>query len=272
MQMPTGATRQPMRILLVYCASCAVALQNAKDYHGASYDAALVEPRPSKACGGGLGVFAVREVPPGARLAEIPVAACLTADAARAVLGGEEAESYAAQRELTRALLAHLRFGNTQNETCVAQKTYVDSLPWNIVEDVKLKDAWRPTIMRIADRAGVADDDAARAVQLSRSRALDLGTSAEDAERLHAMVPFLDLFNHPSLSALEASGARERVGQASVFDSCVRWYLSDDRTRVLVDAPSAFSTPPSQELWLWYGYDAKDHEAFVEAYGFEPFD
>ena len=272
MQMPTRATRQPMRILLVYCASCAVALQNAKDYHGAAYDAALVEPRPSKACGGGLGVFAVTEVPPGARLAEIPVEACLTADAARAVLGGEGAESYAAQRELTRALLAHLRFGNNQNETCAAQKAYVDSLPWAIVEDVELKDAWRPTIMRIADRAGVADDDAARAVQLSRSRGLDLGTSAEDAERLHAMVPFLDLFNHPSLGALEASGARERVGQASVFDSCVRWYLSDDRSTVFVDAPSAFSTPPSQELWLWYGYDAKDHGAFVEAYGFEPFD
>ena len=65
MQMPTGATRQPMRILLVYCA-CATALQNAKDYYGASYDAALVEPRPSKACGGGLGVFAVTEVPAGA--------------------------------------------------------------------------------------------------------------------------------------------------------------------------------------------------------------
>ena len=41
---------------------------------------------------------------------------------------------------------------------------------------------------------------------------------------------------------------------------------------MFVDAPSAFSTPPSQELWLWYGYDAKDHGAFVEAYGFEPFD
>ena len=140
----------------------------------------------------------------------------------------------------------------------------MDSLPWDGVEDVKLKDAWRPTIMRIADRAGVADDDAAKAVQLSRSRGLDLGTSAEDAERLHAMVPFLDLFNHPSLGALEASGARERVGKASVFDSCVKWYLSDDRTRVLVDAPSAFATPASQ-AWLWYGYDAKDHGAFVEA-------
>ena len=34
----------------------------------------------------------------------------------------------------------------------------------------------------------------------------------------------------------------------------------------------AFATPAAQELWLWYGYDAKDHEAFVEAYGFEPFD
>ena len=167
----------------------------------------------------------------------------MTADAARAVLGGDEAESYAAQRELTRALLAHLRFGNNQNETCAAQKAYVDSLPWDGVEDVKLKDAWRPTIMRVADRAGVADDDAARAVQLSRSRGLDLGTSAEDAERLHAMVPFLDLFNHPSLSALENSGARERVGKASVFDSCVKWYLSDDRTRVLVDAPSALHSP-----------------------------
>ena len=269
MRMPSNTPRQSTRALLLVAA--ATALQNAKDYHGASYDAALVEPRPSKACGGGLGVFAVTEVPPGARLAEIPVAACLTADAARAVLGGDEAESYAAQRELTRALLAYLRFGGT-NETCAAQKAYVDSLPWDGVEDVKLKDAWRPTIMRIADRAGVADDDAARAVQLSRSRGLDLGTSAEDAERLHAMVPFLDLFNHPSLGALEASGARERVGKASVFDSCVKWYLSDDRTRVLVDAPSAFATPASQELWLWYGYDAKDHEAFVEAYGFEPFD
>ena len=179
--------------------------------------------------------------------------------------------TFDATRELTRALLAYLRFGGT-NETCAAQKAYVDSLPWAIVEDVELKDAWRPTIMRIADRAGVADDDAAKAVQLSRSRGLDLGTSAEDAERLHAMVPFRDLFNHPSLGALEASGARERVGKASVFDSCVRWYLSDDRTRVLVDAPSAFATPASQELWLWYGYDAKDHGAFVEAYGFEPFD
>ena len=269
MRMPSHTLRQSTRALLLVAA--ATALQNAKDYHGASYDAALVEPRPSKACGGGLGVFAVTEVPPGARLAEIPVEACLTADAARAFLGGEEAESYAAQRELTRALLAYMRFGGT-NETCAAQKAYVDSLPWDGVEDVKLKDAWRPTIMRIADRAGVADDDAARAVQLSRSRGLDLGTSAEDTERLHAMVPFLDLFNHPSLGALEASGARERVGKASVFDSCVRWYLSDDRTRVLVDAPSAFATPASQELWLWYGYDAKDHGAFVEAYGFEPFD
>ena len=39
-----------MRALLVLTA--ATALQNAKDWHGASYDAALVEPRPSKACGG----------------------------------------------------------------------------------------------------------------------------------------------------------------------------------------------------------------------------
>ena len=118
--MPSAHHASDARILLVLTA--ATALQNAKDYHGASYDAALVEPRPSKACGGGLGVFAVTEVPPGARLAEIPVEACLTADAARAVLGGEEAESYAAQRELTRALLAHLRFGNNQSETCAAQK------------------------------------------------------------------------------------------------------------------------------------------------------
>ena len=85
-------------------------------------------------------------------------------------------------------------------------------------------------------------------------------------------MPFLDLFNHPSLSALEASGARDRVGAVSLHDSCVRWYLSDDRTEVLLDAPAnAAPTPAGAELWLWYGYDPDAHEAFVETYGFEPF-
>ena len=55
--MPSHTPSQSMRALLVLTA--ATALQNAKDWHGAAYDAALVEPRPSKACGGGLGVFAV---------------------------------------------------------------------------------------------------------------------------------------------------------------------------------------------------------------------
>ena len=61
--MPSRAPRQSTRALLVL--TTATALQNAKDWHGAAYDAALVEPRPSKACGGGLGVFAVTQVPSG---------------------------------------------------------------------------------------------------------------------------------------------------------------------------------------------------------------
>ena len=40
---------------------------------------------------------------------------------------------------------------------------------------------------------------------------------------------------------------------------------------MLVDAPSGLrDARVSKALWLWYGYDAKDHGAFVEAYGFEP--
>ena len=74
------------------------------------------------------------------------------------------------------------------------------------------------------------------------------------------MVPFLDLFNHPSSATLP-----ERLQSISVSGLAVQ-------SMVFVDAPSAFATPASQELWLWYGYDAKDHGAFVEAYGFEPFD
>ena len=74
-------------------------------------------------------------------------------------------------------------------------------------------------------------------------------------------------------SALETSGARDRVGAVSVHNSCVRWYLSDDRTEVLVDAPASHvPTPAGAELWLWYGYDPDAHESFVDQYGFEPFE
>ena len=132
-------------LLVLYTAT---ALQNAKDWHGAAYDAA---PRAAAEQGlGGRRRSPSRRMPPGARLAEIPVWP-LTADAARAVLGGKSRGARGAA-QIERALLRTC--GLITRAGRAPRKAYVDSLPWAIVEDVKLKDAWRPTIIRIADRAG----------------------------------------------------------------------------------------------------------------------
>mmetsp|Transcript_23742 Transcript_23742/g.71227 ORF Transcript_23742/g.71227 Transcript_23742/m.71227 type:complete len:281 (-) Transcript_23742:24-866(-) len=273
-------------MLLSLSAMLMSAVNAENHHHGATYSS-LVTSKPSVATGGGAGVFATAEIPPGARLVTVPVERCLTAAAAlrHAVLGprlharfGDAAEDYANARVATRALLALVKYGPGHADDA-EWKAYVDSLPW---EDdcVAVPDKWAPAADVVAELAEVSREEAYRAIRLIRSRAMNLGRDAEDAERLHALVPFVDLFNHPGVAALKASHAAEDFFKTSVSDSCVRWYLSDDRRRVLVDAPAGLATAPGAELWLWYGdagvdtsggpFNETKHAIFVDAYGFDP--
>ncbi len=273
------------------------------DYCGARYDARLVGIGVSTACGGGQGVFARRRIPAGARLATIPLARCLTADAAacdeflgarvreylRADRGGGGGDGLSPARRATCALLAHVRFGGAAVSERARRRfgDYVDALPWSPSDDAAVPARHRAAVETIAGLARVTPGQAYAALRLSRSRAMDLGRDARDPARVHALVPFADVYNHPAVASVReylARGAPMSLDlRASLFDSTCRWYLSADRANVVVEAPHARDTPAGAELFIWYGdagapgpqnpsseWDWAEHARFVEAYGFDP--
>ena len=245
-----------LALSLLATSSALSLLATSSDYCGARYDASLLAVRQSPTCDG-VGVFAVRDVPPRARLAEIPLAACVTAAAAEAALPRgaarrakllakgkrRRADGYAARRDATRALLARLPHA-AADEPLAA---YARSLPWFDDAD-DIPERWLAETRRCAELADASEARAWGAVRLARSRAFDLG------ERGPALVPFLDLFNHPT---------------PGTADACVAWRV--DGGAVVVDAPDA-ATPAGSELWNWYGDadEPREREAFIENFGFDP--
>ena len=271
------------------------------EYCGARYDARLVGIGVSTACGGGQGVFALRPIPAGARLATIPLGRCLTADAAArddslgarvrdflatAPRGGGDGLTPA--RRAACALLAHVRFGGAAVSEHTRRRfgRYVDSLPWSASDDT-VPEHHLAAVETVAALARVTPGQAYAALRQSRSRAMNLGRDALDTARMHALVPFADVFNHPAVASVREYLARDAPMsldlRASLFDSTCRWYLSADRASVIIEAPHARDTPAGAELFIWYGdagapgpqnpsgeWDWEEHARFVEAYGFDP--
>lgn len=109
----------------------------------------------------------------------------------------------------------------------------------------------------------------------------------------YVMVPFFDCLNHPSESALRASGeAGARFRKHGILDACVRWRArpaapekpdsAPDSGEVLVSvhAPNALPVCAGDQLWQWYGNAGWGHRSpdawlaeerlFVAQYGFNP--
>ena len=105
----------------------------------------------------------------------------------------------------------------------------------------------------------------------------------------YVMIPFGDMFNHPSVSALKSSGeAGERFSQRSISATCidVKTIFSPgdaDGGNVSLLAPTTdLLVKEGDEVWMWYGnagygsqtrgeWDAKEAE-FRFSYGFSPWD
>jgi hypothetical protein len=144
------------------------------------------------------------------------------------------------------------------------------------------------------------DDDCRRGVLLVRSRAFHLSPSSCCC----AMVPVLDVFNHPSVSALTQYGPDvfHHFSTTPISHSTVRWTVShhdndgggdsdggDSTIRVYGPRDVNVIRDGTVELWNWYGnggyvddavrreqelggvgWDQPAHDRFVARYGFDP--
>jgi hypothetical protein len=174
-------------------------------------------------------------------------------------------------------------------------------------------------VMLVASRS---IDLSAAWVAARRRREADAGatvvgyaaTAAASADALlterrnYVMIPYVDLLNHPSASAIKSSGrSGARFADNTVRDACVTWALdlpprslssasasfgSDiaefaaaaaagaENGCVLMRSPPGMAVEAGDELWTWYG-DAgwgaettenweKKEDKFVAQYGFSP--
>ncbi|KAJ1458276.1 hypothetical protein M885DRAFT_614626 [Pelagophyceae sp. CCMP2097] len=252
-----------------------------------------VEARASPECGGGLGVFSTRALEPGERLATVPLHKCIHAAAAAAdpaigqrcaallresALSHGDGPTRGAERLCTAAMLAHVAFGDADANRDAADKwgPYVASLPWALSDAADAAD-----VAAVSGLACVAPHQASAALALVRSRGLGLSRRVSglgEFEPRHLIVPFLDLFNHPSVSALNAYGANGFFATSlPLSDSCVQWHVTEDGGAVSVDAPEGAQTPCFCELWVWYTgtlpheWTEESTTEFVRQYGFDPF-
>jgi len=264
-------------------------------------NSSLVAARPSPL--GGYGVFAKTHIPKGAALARVPFRRCVTAAAAardpkigqniRWLLRSRRDDGDTTIDKIAiAALLAHARFNADADHARDRWGTYVAALPW--------EEGFLATTLgtQVAELAG----QGAAAYRLVASRTFGLAhhrVVAGDDEMASVlfrclMVPFADLFNHPSPASLEASDDAFFAGHLPVEEACVNWHLESRdpgavRRRcgvvtvelddfVTVDAPSGTETPEGAELWCWYigalpgEWDAAEERDFVERYGFHPFE
>lgn len=309
----------------------------------------------SRACGGSLGVFANRDIPPNQLLAEIPVGACVTTSTdisatfptMQALLDeylasdGGQGKPMATRGSITKegivvaTKLLLLRKDSDMNKNIERrkqdhqtwQRTYVDSLPWSSMNH-PLVDPNRPNpgymwhsvrqeateIMNLLQRGETAASkslcfqDCLQSIALVRSRAFQLSKCLEGQPRC-AMVPLLDLFNHPSQIAVSFYGD-DKFLQTPISQATIAWNVKaadrkkrEDHSRTLslpspssssqtsgfvihVHSPKGFVVSKGSELWNWYGdgghvsdperrkqgilWDSAAHEAFVEMYGFDP--
>ena len=111
------------------------------------------------------------------------------------------------------------------------------------------------------------------------------------------MVPDLDLFNHPSMSALKYYNDNQFL-ELPISHATIHWNLveqkstndgntsSQQQLAVQVRSPNGIHLQPGQEIWNWYGdggfvsdpakrqkgerWDYDANQAFVEMYGFDP--
>jgi hypothetical protein len=137
---------------------------------------------------------------------------------------------------------------------------------------------------------------------LVQSRAFQLSKAQlpEDSQKFHlphcAMVPVLDLFNHPSMSALNYFNDQQ-ILELPISQATIAWNvmeqeptnikeMSQPQFIVQVCSPKGMHLKPGQEIWNWYGdggyvsdpiarqqgrrWDFDANRAFVEIYGFDP--
>ena len=260
------------------------------------------------ACGG-FGVYAARDLENGEELARVPMASVLGAKRAAAALG-PEAEAFLAaetragrgkdaQAVLVAAALAKAYASDEPRGPFVPWAAHAATLPWGRPGDVSDSLAAHPTLAAWRGeapepddqlRAVVAELDAAvayvagfgeiddgdvarRAVLLVLTRAFDL--SHLEASLDVALVPFADLFNHPSASAMRRN---PKLLNVKITGAAVQSTRQGDD--LVVRAPKAAVLHAGDELFNWYsnagfgadGADAwrRSENAFLYQYGFSP--
>ena len=260
------------------------------------------------ACGG-FGVYASRDLENGEELARVPMASVLGATRAAAALG-PEAEAFLAaetragrgkdaQAVLVAAALAKAYASDEPEGPFVPWAAHAATLPWGRPGDVSDSLAAHPTLAAWRGeapepddqlRAVVAELDAAvtyvagfgeiddgdvarRAVLLVLTRAFDL--SHLEASLDVALVPFADLFNHPSASAMRRN---PKLLNVKITGAAVQSTRQGDD--LVVRAPKAAVLHAGDELFNWYsnagfgadGADAwrRSENAFLYQYGFSP--
>ncbi|KAH8095387.1 medium-chain-acyl-CoA dehydrogenase [Aureococcus anophagefferens] len=242
------------------------------------------------------------------RGSRVPMASVLGATRAAAALG-PEAEAFLAaearagrgkdaQAVLVAAALAKACVGRTRGPF-VPWAAHAATLPWGRPGDVSDSLAAHPTLAAwrgeapdaddqlravvaeldaavayVAALGGVGDGDIARrAVLLVLTRAFDL--SHLEASLDVALVPFADLFNHPSASAMRRN---PKLLNVKITGAAVQSTRQGDD--LVVRAPKAAVLHAGDELFNWYsnagfgadGADAwrRSENAFLYQYGFSP--
>lgn len=220
---------------------------------------------------GGRGVYAARDLQRNDELARVPFASILGAEAAAEALGARaflDTETRAgneksAKRVLVAAALAAAYVGV---EACARWRPHARSLDWgddardslrkHPVErcrrgDVEPDALLAETLRGLMEAAGyvqqltpVDDDIAFRACLLVLTRALDLTHLRADLDP--ALVPFADLFNHPSAATLPARMQSVPVSGLAVQSTA-------DGEDFVVRAPRDFDPRCGDELYNWYG-------------------
>ena len=169
--------------------------------HGGHINHEAIILRPSHACGGGTGVFAVRSLQPSEELAYVPLSACITARNAREAMAfiatdhssDRQRQPVRQQAVLVAALLASVRWLDSPKASAARARWggYVDSLPWSAAQAATeeglstLSERIPPSEGKSA-AGGVEDGDAED--EMSRCIWLSQRTAQETAEAVHELL------------------------------------------------------------------------------------
>jgi hypothetical protein len=251
----------------------------------------------SPACNGGLGVFVQRPLSSFEPLATVPLSACISAvDACEDADIGPVVRDYlvdqrgelGADAVAVAALLAHARHGKSPSARA-RWRGYLESLPLDVstpssVTSFGSPDPLAPILAReyilqrkeldalatsvyevLGGRVGKVA--CCQALRVTASRCFSLTPFFGPERRRSIMpstadgvlVPFLDVFNHPSRSALAVTSAGEQFARTALQSAVCRWAFDDTQGVVHVYAPE-LAGPVGSEIFNMYDLAGANNE------------